>query len=556
MKRLIRPDEIALLAQRGCHFSQLQAVTVSEGFDPQIDRYKDLYLQGPCHLGLQRGELPTGEPCRVERATLVDTFIGDNVVVTDIFGEIAHYHIQSGCCVRGTLSLSYERHESCGEGYRAALLDETGSKAVPLHRDLTASKAFLLAYLREARHSEAWVKAISTPPQLLTDDGGRLILPSGSSIEGCGRLYNVQMVMPSIIKTTALLERGTLLDAHVEGAGELRDVVLLPGSHIGGGCHLSGCQVGAASRLEAGLVAHDTYIGSNCHLAAGEVIASLLGPYVVSLHRSTLLIGGCYSFFNAGSGTNFSNHHYRTGPIHYGMLERGCKTASNAYILWPARIGAFSKVVGRITTHPDTRLLPYSLIVERDGRVQLWPAKVIGEIGLARDLKKWPQRDRRSEEIRSQSPLDYLPHPLATVQACLSAIELLDSLMASPSKMYHYQGVDIPGAMAIRGRKSYVDLLACTLAELDPTDYDEAPIPQLDALGLYVAEPEEVSSYARRSHRFPRNLLARVTTLLFGEAQPLETARPRLKKLAEEAGRRISAAEEADKNKEHPAIDF
>ena len=48
-----------------------------------------------------------------------------------------------------------------------------------------------------------------------------------------------------------------------------------------------------------------------------------------------------------GSGSNQSNHMYKLGPIHQGAMERGAKTTSDSYILWPARVGAFSLVMGR-----------------------------------------------------------------------------------------------------------------------------------------------------------------------------------------------------------------
>ena len=42
-------------------------------------------------------------------------------------------------------------------------------------------------------------------------------------------------------------------------------------------------------------------------------------------HKSTLLIAGMFSFMNAGSGSNQSNHMYKLGPIHQGAMERGAK---------------------------------------------------------------------------------------------------------------------------------------------------------------------------------------------------------------------------------------
>ena len=63
-------------------------------------------------------------------------------------------------------------------------------------------------------------------------------------------------------------------------------------------------------------------------MSNGEACAAFCGPFTVSHHKSSLLIGAMYSFYNAGSATNFSNHAYKMGPMHYGYLERGCKTAS------------------------------------------------------------------------------------------------------------------------------------------------------------------------------------------------------------------------------------
>ena len=60
----------------------------------------------------------------------------------------------------------------------------------------------------------------------------------------------------------------------------------------------------------------------------GEAVSIFAGPYTVTHHKSSLLIAGMFSFFNAGSGTNQSNHMYKLGPIHQGVVDRGSKTGS------------------------------------------------------------------------------------------------------------------------------------------------------------------------------------------------------------------------------------
>ena len=92
-----------------------------------------------------------------------------------------------------------------------------------------------------------------------------------------------------------------------------------------------------------------------------------------------------FSFMNAGSGSNQSNHMYKLGPIHQGTLERGAKTSSDSYILWPARIGAFSLVMGRHVNHPDTSDLPFSYLIEEQNTTYLIPGVNLRSVGTIRN---------------------------------------------------------------------------------------------------------------------------------------------------------------------------
>ena len=79
--------------------------------------------------------------------------------------------------------------------------------------------------------------------------------------------------------------------------------------------------------------AENSVFFANSEAFHGEAVSVFGGPYTVTHHKSSLLIAGMYSFFNAGSGTNQSNHMYKLGPVHQGILERGSKTGSFAYLL-------------------------------------------------------------------------------------------------------------------------------------------------------------------------------------------------------------------------------
>ena len=78
---------------------------------------------------------------------------------------------------------------------------------------------------------------------------------------------------------------------------------------------------------------------------------------------------------------------YKLGPIHQGAMERGAKTTSDSYILWPARVGAFSLVMGRHVNHADTSNLPFSYLIEQQNTTYLVPGVNLRSVGTIRMLK-------------------------------------------------------------------------------------------------------------------------------------------------------------------------
>ena len=89
---------------------------------------------------------------------------------------------------------------------------------------------------------------------------------------------------------------------------------------------------------------------------------------------------------------------YKLGPVHQGVTERGVKTSSDSYIMWPARIGAFTVVLGRHKGNPDISDLPFSYLMENDGESTLLPGINLHSAGTIRDVQKWPKRDLRKDD--------------------------------------------------------------------------------------------------------------------------------------------------------------
>ena len=217
------------------------------------------------------------------------------------------------------------------------------------------------------------------------------------------------------------------------------------------------CFIGQSCHFGHSYSASDSLFFSNCQGENGEACAIFAGPFTVTHHKSTLLIAGMFSFMNAGSGSNQSNHMYKLGPIHQGILERGAKTASDSYILWPARVGAFSLVMGRHVTHSDTTNLPFSYRIEQQNTTYLVPGVNLRSVGTIRDAQKWPKRDGRKDPDRLDSINYNLLSPF-TIQKMIKGIKLLQNLQYSSgelSDVYAYHSTKIKNSSLVKGIALY-----------------------------------------------------------------------------------------------------
>ena len=160
---------------------------------------------------------------------------------------------------------------------------------------------------------------------------------------------------------------------------------------------------------------------------------------------------------NTGSGSNQSNHMYKLGPIHQGILERGSKTSSDSYILWPSRVGAFSLVMGRHVNHSDTTSLPFSYLIEQQNTTYLVPGVNLRSVGTIRDAQKWPKRDARKDPDR----LDCINYNLLspyTIQKMFKGIKLLQNLQYSSgelSDVYSFHSAKIKNSSLRKGIELY-----------------------------------------------------------------------------------------------------
>jgi hypothetical protein len=404
--RNLTKDEIRELDMGGCSAEDWRRVLVAEGFEAR--RVRSTRFSGDARIGRLRGKvsLPGGLelPAGISEATLHNCTVGDDVLIRNVRRHIANYDIGDGAAICDVSLLATEGESAFGNGTKVEALNEGGGREVTIFDRLSSQIAYILALYRYRPETIEKLEAMIAD-YVKGRRSARGSVGKGARIMGCGALTNVRIGPAAEISGAVKLANGTVnsSEAHpaVVGDGVIAEnFIFSSGSRVDGGAMLTGCFVGQGTRIGRQYSAENSLFFANCEGFHGEACAIFAGPYTVTHHKSSLLIAGLFSFYNAGSGTNQSNHMYKLGPVHQGILERGSKTGSFAYLLWSSHLGAFSAVIGKHYSKFDASDFPFSYVMEgKDGSV-LIPAMNLATVGTQRDGAKWPDRDRRKDPDR------------------------------------------------------------------------------------------------------------------------------------------------------------
>ena len=461
--RPLTPEEIELLESRGCKAEDWSTVETSH---PESLKYiRNVRFSGHVRFGRFSAAfvLPGGlrKHSGLRDATLHNVTIGDDTLVENVTDYIANYDIGHDSYIENVDLVFADGKCSFGNGVEVSVLNETGGREVKIYDRLSAQTAYVLAMYRHrpaliaslnalidkyaAEHSaeRGYIGSHVTIRNTRLIDGVRI--GDGAEISGTSRLRNGSV--NSNLTAPVSIGHGVIAD----------DFIICSGSSVEDNSTLTRCFVGQCCHLGHGYSASDSLFFSNCQGENGEACAIFAGPFTVTHHKSTLLIAGMFSFMNAGSGSNQSNHMYKLGPIHQGILERGAKTSSDSYILWPSRVGAFSLVMGRHVTHSDTANLPFSYLIEQQNTTYLVPGVNLRSVGTVRDAQKWPKRDARKDPDRLDSINYNLLSPL-TIQKMFKGVKLLQNLQDSSgelSDIYSYHSTKIRNSSLRNGIRYY-----------------------------------------------------------------------------------------------------
>lgn len=379
--------------------------------------------------------------------------------------RVANYRIGTGSLVEGVTALECRRRSAFGNGVGVATMNECGGRTVKIFDRLSAQVAYVMAVYR---HRPQTIAALEKMVDAYAEERSSEIGEVGSDcrIVGARFIREVRIGNGVEIDGASILENATLCDGARVGVDvKAYDLIAAEGSVIDNGSIVERCFVGESCRLDKGFTAAESLFFANSHCENGEAASIFAGPYTVSHHKSSLLIAGMFSFFNAGSGSNQSNHLFKSGAVHQSVHLRGCKFGSGTYIMAPAIEGPFTLVLGRHTQHHDTSAFPFSYLVEQDGRSALMPGANLTSYGTVRDIGKWPERDRRTvkrDRINFEEDNPYLAGGM------IDAVNTLNSLAeAHPdAESYVHNHALIRSTQLQRGLKLYNKAIVASLGAM------------------------------------------------------------------------------------------
>ena len=461
--RPLTSEEIGQLVLQGCLCDDWTHIEVVKDFIP--DNINHVKFSGSIRLGRFNNEVSLFGGIKfktgISHATLHNCHIGDNVLIYKISNYIANYKIEDNSIIYNINLLAVEGPSTFGNGTRVNAINEGGGREIPIYDHLSAHLAYIRAlYLHREKVITNIEKLVDAYVDSVRDEMG--IIGEGTSIINCNSIKNVKIGPNAQLEGVTKLINGSI-NSSVEDPVKIGDSVIMEnfiicsGSIVNDATLVFNCFIGQGCILDKHYSAIDSLFFANCQGFHGEACSIFAGPYTVTHHKSTLLIAGLFSFLNAGSGSNQSNHLYKLGPIHQGIIERGGKTTSNSYILWPSKVGAFTLIMGRHSNNSDSSDFPFSYLIENNNESILVPGVNLKSVGTLRDTQKWPKRDKRKDS----NLLDYINFNLLspyTVQKMLNGRNILLDLQTnfgSDKEEYIYQGMKIKNSALKRGINLY-----------------------------------------------------------------------------------------------------
>ena len=403
--------------------------------------------------------------------------------------SVSNYRIGERSIVDGVVRMECTARSAFGNGVAVAALNENGGRSVKIYDAMSAQVAYLAT---THRHYLSLIERLDAMVDDYAEAHSSTLGEVGADCEilGVKIMRNVRVADRVRIEGSSIISNATILSGAYVGCDvKAHDLIIVENARVDNGATIERCFVGENVIVSNGFTAVDALIFASSHFENGEAVSIFAGPYTVSHHKSSLLIAGMFSFFNAGSGSNQSNHLFKSGPVHQGVHLRGSKFGSSAYVMLPAINGAFTTVIGSHNSHHDTSDFPFSYLLEKDGRSTLLPASNLTSYGYVRDVEKWVKRDKRTIKRDIISLEEYNPY---TTGFMLHGVNTINELFEkdNTADSYTHKNVNIRAATLRRGLTTYNKAIAASigamLAKGDTSRMGEGRGRWLDIAGQYI----------------------------------------------------------------------
>lgn len=395
--RALTDCEIDSLTMQNCFCEFWENISVSDEFDVSKIRSSEFF-----------GKIFIDANVSIVNSTVENCMLYEGASVRNV-GLLKNYIVQKNVTIHNVSRIeriydpfNERKNARFGEGIQVNVLDEKGSCAISLPKSNVEIPDFSMGFIEEQ-----------------------------SVVLNTNTIENVLITQRSVVKGATLLQNGVLEAQSYVGAGVIMKDFFLRSAKVEDNAIVERCFI-EQSQMGKGFSATDCWIESDCELFNGEAVSLFAGPLTVSHHKSSLLIAMRVSFFNAGSGTNQSNHMYKQGPIHFGIFDRGCKFASGAYLPFPSRVGAFTLIMNKHANKVDVANFPFSYLIAKENHSLLIPAIALGKMGTYRDEKKWQKRSSGDFDCRVLNPY--------VVQQILKGRSILQSLLKEGKESYEIGG--------------------------------------------------------------------------------------------------------------------
>lgn len=456
--RNLSPEEITALEQAGCCAENWKNVQVAQDFATK--NVKNVQFLGNVSIGSLTGSVQ-GLPAGLFQATISNCQIGNGVRIAGVNGVLANYKIEDGALLSNLGKMTTEAGATFGHGIELETINEGGGRDVKIFSELSSQFAYIFGMHRyRPTLIEKMDQMIEKEVAAAKSDMG--CVGKNATVENVKEIKDVNIGPCAKVSGAARLVDGTILSEEAAptfvGIDVIADgFIMAEGAKVDSGAVLGKCFIGQNCKVGRQFSGENSLFFANCECFHSEACSVFGGPYTVTHHRSTLLIAGVFSFFNAGSGTNQSNHMYKLGPLHQGMVERGAKTGSFSYMLWPCVISPFSVVIGKNMANFDISEFPFSYVTAEHEGTFLTPAMNMYTVGTTRDGEKWPKRDgRKATKKRDLIRFEvFSPYVVGRMLQGEATLGKLGKETDRSVETIRYKGIAIKRLMLRSGAKEY-----------------------------------------------------------------------------------------------------